>query len=68
MIGKIKWFNQGKGYGFIKIEGQKDIFVHYDSIVSEEIRKKLKEEDEVEFELEEGPKGIQAARVNLINL
>ena len=61
--GTIKWFNQEKGYGFIEVEGEKDIFVHYQSIVSEEIRKSLNEGDKVEFDLEEGPKGIQAANV-----
>ena len=61
--GTIKWFNQEKGYGFIEVEGEKDIFVHYQSIVSEEISKSLNEGDKVEFDLEEGPKGIQAANV-----
>jgi len=60
--GKVKWFNQEKGYGFIEVEGAKDVFVHY-SAIQQEGFKTLKEGDEVEFEVVEGQKGPQAANV-----
>jgi CspA family cold shock protein len=61
--GKVKWFNDAKGYGFIQIEGQdKDIFVHYSSVKAEGFRT-LNEGEEVEFELVEGPKGLKAENV-----
>lgn len=65
--GIIKWFNQEKGYGFIAVEGEKDIFLHYQAIESEEVRKSLNEGDKVEFNLEEGPKGIQACKVSKVD-
>lgn len=65
--GTVKWFNQEKGYGFIEIPGEKDVFVHYRAILSDEMRKSLDEGDRVEFELEEGPKGIQAANVRKLD-
>jgi len=61
--GKVKWFNDTKGYGFIQVEGQdKDIFVHYSSVKAEGFRT-LNEGEEVEFELIEGPKGLKAENV-----
>lgn len=60
--GKIKWFSNQKGYGFITREGGKDVFVHYSAIKGEGY-KTLKEGDEVEFEITQGPKGEQAANV-----
>jgi len=63
--GKVKWFNQEKGYGFIEVEGQKDVFVHY-SAIQQEGFKTLKEGDKVEFEVVEGQKGPQAANVTVI--
>jgi len=61
--GKVKWFNDTKGYGFIQLEGQdKDIFVHYSSVKAEGFRT-LSEGEEVEFELVEGPKGLKAENV-----
>jgi len=61
--GKVKWFNDAKGYGFIQIDGQdKDIFVHHTSIQAEGFRS-LNEGEEVEFELVEGPKGLKAENV-----
>lgn len=61
--GKVKWFNSAKGYGFVNIEGEdKDIFVHYSSIEMEGY-KTLKEGEEVEFELVDGPKGPQAHKI-----
>jgi CspA family cold shock protein len=61
--GKVKWFNDAKGYGFIRMDGQdKDIFVHYSSLKAEGFRT-LNEGEEVEFELVEGPKGFKAENV-----
>lgn len=65
MLGKVKWFNQEKGYGFIEVEGEKDVFVHY-SAIQQEGFKTLKEGDNVEFEVVEGQKGPQAANVIVI--
>ncbi len=62
MKGKVKWFNAAKGYGFIGRDDGTDVFVHYSAIQSEGY-KNLQEGDEVEFEIEEGPRGPQAARV-----
>lgn len=61
--GVVKWFNDAKGYGFIATDEGKDIFVHYSAIVMDG-RKTLKEGQEVEFEISEGPKGPQAANVS----
>ena len=61
-IGKVKWFNETKGYGFIEQDGDKDVFVHYSAIRMEGY-KTLKEGQEVEFEALETPKGLQAAEV-----
>jgi len=61
--GKVKWFNQEKGYGFIEVEGDKDIFVHYTAIQQEGF-KTLKEGEKVEFDVVEGQKGPQAANVS----
>ncbi|MDA8122671.1 MAG: cold-shock protein [Deltaproteobacteria bacterium] len=60
--GKVKWFNETKGYGFIEKEGEKDIFVHYSAIRMDGYRT-LKEGQLVEFEVLETPKGLQAAEV-----
>ena len=60
--GKVKWFNEKKGYGFIEQEGGKDVFVHYQAIEMDGF-KTLKEGDEVNFEIVEGQKGPQAAKV-----
>ncbi|MFY9217566.1 MAG: cold-shock protein [Tepidanaerobacteraceae bacterium] len=65
MQGKVNWFNQEKGYGFIEVEGEKDVFVHY-SAIQQEGFKTLKEGDNVEFEVVEGQKGPQAANVIVI--
>jgi len=63
--GKVKWFNDGKGYGFITQEGSdKDIFVHFSAIQREGF-KTLREGETVLFELIEGPKGLQATNVVL---
>ncbi|MDH3196655.1 MAG: cold shock domain-containing protein [Candidatus Krumholzibacteria bacterium] len=61
--GKVKWFNEAKGYGFILAEtGDKDVFVHYSEIQADGYRT-LAEGEQVEFELIEGPKGPQARGV-----
>lgn len=60
--GKVKWFNEAKGYGFIEQEGGEDVFVHF-SAISGEGFKTLKEGDPVEFEVTQGPKGLQAKNV-----
>ncbi len=61
--GKVKWFNNSKGYGFISLgQDEEDVFVHYTSIRAEGF-KTLEEGDEVEFEVMNGPKGLQAENV-----
>ncbi|MGD8760477.1 MAG: cold-shock protein [Anaerolineales bacterium] len=60
--GTVKWFNAGKGYGFIEREDGPDVFVHFTAIVGEGYRT-LEEGQQVEFTIEEGPKGLQAANV-----
>ena len=60
--GKVKWFNNAKGYGFLGREDGPDVFVHYSSIQSEGY-KTLHEGDQVEFEIVQGQKGPQAANV-----
>ena len=62
IIGTIKWFSDSKGYGFIQQEDGPDVFVHYSAIQGEGYRT-LKEGQQVEFAIEEGPKGPQAANV-----
>ncbi|HGY54662.1 MAG TPA: cold-shock protein [Caldithrix abyssi] len=63
--GTVKWFNNSKGYGFISREQGDDVFVHYRSIEGEGYRT-LEEGDRVEFEVAEGPKGLQANKVKRI--
>ena len=60
--GRVKWFNDAKGYGFIAREDGPDVFVHYTSIEGEGF-KSLSEGQPVEFEIVEGPKGLQASNV-----
>ncbi|HOB34246.1 MAG: cold shock domain-containing protein [Firmicutes bacterium] len=62
MQGKVKWFNQKKGYGFIQREDGDDVFVHYTAIQGEGF-KTLDEGDTVEFDLVDGERGLQAANV-----
>ena len=65
MRGKVKWFNNSKGYGFIARDDGPDVFVHYSAIVGDGYRT-LQENDAVEFELVQGPKGPQAANVTKV--
>jgi len=60
--GKVKWFNDSKGFGFIEQESGEDIFVHFSAITGEGF-KTLSEGDAVEFDVVKGPKGLQAANV-----
>ena len=61
--GKVKWFSNQKGYGFIQTDDGKDIFVHFSAIQSEGF-KTLTQGQDVEFEISDGPKGPQAANVS----
>ncbi|WP_045524210.1 cold-shock protein CspD [Neobacillus niacini] len=60
--GKVKWFNNEKGFGFIEVEGGDDVFVHFSAITGEGF-KSLEEGQEVSFEIVEGTRGPQAANV-----
>ena len=62
MIGTVKWFNDAKGYGFIKGEDGQEVFVHYSAIQAGGFRS-LKEGQKVSYEVKQGPKGLQADRV-----
>lgn len=62
VIGTVKWFNAGKGYGFLAQENGADVFVHYTAIQSDGFRN-LVEGQKVEFTIEKGPKGYQAVDV-----
>ncbi len=63
--GTVKWFNTVKGYGFIGREDGDDVFVHFSAIEMDGYRK-LEEGQNVEFSIEDGPKGLQAAQVTLL--
>ena len=63
--GTVKWFNDAKGFGFIAQEGGKDVFVHHTAIQMDGFRS-LREGDHVDFEIVEGPKGLQASNVRKV--
>ncbi len=65
IVGTVKWFNGAKGYGFIAREGGEDVFVHFSAIQGEGYRN-LEEGQKVEFSIQKGPKGLQAANVTKI--
>ena len=62
IIGTVKWFNNSKGYGFLSQPNGADVFVHFSAIESDGYRS-LQEGQKVEFTIEKGPKGLQAANV-----
>ena len=64
--GKVKWFNDAKGYGFIEQEGGEDVFVHFSAIAMDGF-KTLAEGQEVEFEIQAGAKGLHAANVQRVS-
>lgn len=63
--GTVKWFNSAKGFGFIQRESGEDVFVHYKAITGDGY-KTLNEGDKVQFDVEKGPKGLQAANVSKV--
>jgi CspA family cold shock protein len=65
IVGTVKWFNSGKGYGFIEHEGGPDVFVHFSAIQAEGFRS-LEQGQRVEFTIEQGQKGPQAANVTIV--
>ncbi len=66
-VGTVKWFNATKGYGFIGRDDGEDVFVHF-SAIDMDGYKRLREAQKVEFSVEDGPKGLQAANVIPIEL
>jgi CspA family cold shock protein len=65
ITGTVKWFNASKGYGFLARDNGPDVFVHFTAIEAEGFRT-LQEGQTVEFSIEQGPKGLQAANVKII--
>ncbi len=65
-VGTVKWFNNDKGYGFIKRESGEDVFVHHSAIQAAGYRT-LNEGEKVEFDVKQGPKGLQAENVRRVN-
>lgn len=65
ILGTVKWFNGGKGYGFIEREEGEDVFVHYSAILGDGFRN-LDEGQRVEFDVEQGTKGLQATNVVIV--
>ncbi len=65
-VGRVKWFNDAKGYGFIEQEGGEDVFVHFSNIQGRGYRS-LKEGQIVQFDIEQTPKGLRAINVRVID-
>ncbi len=65
MNGKVKWFDEKKGFGFLEVEGGQDVFVHFSAITGDGF-KTLTESEEVEFEMDQGPKGPSAKNVRRV--
>jgi cold shock protein len=65
VIGRVKWFNNAKGYGFLGREDGPDVFVHFSAILGDGYRS-LAEDDAVQFEIVQGPKGLQAANAKKV--
>ena len=63
--GTVKWFNASKGFGFIQRQSGEDVFVHFSAIQADGFRS-LEEGQQVEFSIEQGPKGLQAAEVKVV--
>jgi len=63
--GTVKWFNAAKGFGFISRTGGEDVFVHFNAITASGY-KNLNEGDNVQFDVEKGPKGLSAANVSIV--
>jgi len=63
--GTVKWFSDAKGYGFVSRDSGEDVFVHYSAVEGEGFRT-LREDQRVEFAVEQGPKGLQAVRVRAL--
>jgi cold shock protein len=64
--GTVKWFNRAKGFGFISRQSGEDVFVHFKAITGNGY-KALNEGDKVEFEVQQGPKGLQATNVSVVS-
>jgi len=63
--GTVKWFNSEKGFGFLSVEGEEDVFVHFSAITGDGY-KSLEEGQKVQFEVEKGPRGPQATNVSKV--
>jgi CspA family cold shock protein len=66
-IGVVKWFNNDKGYGFIKRDNGDDVFVHHTAISNQAGYRTLNEGERVEFDVKQGPKGLQAENVRRLD-
>lgn len=66
VVGKVKWFNDKKGFGFIEVQGSDDVFVHYRNIEGQDGFRTLQEGDQVELLVSKGPKGLQAEKVTIL--